>query len=126
MSVLSGALSIRELLYINRPPGCTMGSNLSRDGRFITMAVVGSVTMGDAMGSSETTTEQLAVPPRISGPYDGIHDTFLPSCILAYDRICPITMTPWPPNPAMMSSSTIGLPLSGVSGISGVLNSPRG
>ena len=38
-----------------------------------------SLTTGDPIGSSEITTEQLAVPPRISGPYEGNHETSLPS-----------------------------------------------
>ena len=32
------------------------------------MSSVGSRTMGQMMGSEEMTTQQLAVPPRISGP----------------------------------------------------------
>jgi hypothetical protein len=53
---------------MSNPPGLSIGSNRSIDGLFITMAVVGSVTMGDPIGSADITTEQLAVPPRISGP----------------------------------------------------------
>ena len=50
------------------PPGLTWLSNLSRDGRFIATTQSAMSTSGDATGSSETMTEQFAVPPRISGP----------------------------------------------------------
>ncbi len=39
------------------------------------MTAVGLVMSGDPMGSSDNVTEQLAVPPRISGPYEGSHET---------------------------------------------------
>ena len=57
-----------ELFQIRRPPGRTEGRNLSRDGVFITMQTVGCGTRGEATSSSDTTTVQLAVPPRISAP----------------------------------------------------------
>ena len=50
------------------PPGFTASSYLSSDGRFITISTSGWSTMGEETGSSPMTTEQLAVPPRISGP----------------------------------------------------------
>ena len=50
------------------PPGMTESSNLSKLGRFIAMTLSAFVTIGEAMGSSETTTQQFAVPPLISGP----------------------------------------------------------
>ena len=50
------------------PPGTVVGSYLSSEGRFMAMSVSGVVMMGEPMGSSERMTEQLAVPPRISGP----------------------------------------------------------
>ena len=39
----------------------------------------GVTTSGEPIGSSERHTLQLAVPPLISGPYDGNHDTSIPS-----------------------------------------------
>ena len=38
-----------------------------------------SLTTGEPIASSEITTEQFAVPPRISGPYEGNQETSLPS-----------------------------------------------
>jgi hypothetical protein len=43
----------------------------------------GKRVTGDPTRSAEIITVQLAVPPRISGPYEGIQDTFFPSCIPA-------------------------------------------
>ncbi len=43
----------------------------------------GSVIIGEPISSGVTTTAQLAVPPRISGPYEGIQETFLFSSIPA-------------------------------------------
>ncbi len=60
--------SISERLYTSRPPGLISGSYFSNDGRFRVMAVAGRRTSGEPIGSSETTTVQCAVPPRISGP----------------------------------------------------------
>ena len=57
-----------ELLMTRTPPGLTWLSNLSRDGRFIATTQSAMSTSGEATGSSETMTEQFAVPPRISGP----------------------------------------------------------
>lgn len=57
-----------ELLTNTVPLGTTVGSNFKREGRFMAMSSVGSRTMGQMMGSEEMTTQQLAVPPRISGP----------------------------------------------------------
>ena len=44
---------------------------------------IGERMTGEPTGLSEITTVQLQVPPRISGPYEGSHDTSLPSCIPA-------------------------------------------
>ena len=60
--------SIRELLTMMTPPGTTLSSNLTSEGPFMATSRVGRATMGEAMGFSEMMTEQLAVPPRISGP----------------------------------------------------------
>jgi len=57
-----------EELTISTPPGRTDGANFSSDGRFMTTASLGREMMGEPMGLSATTTVQLAVPPRISGP----------------------------------------------------------
>ena len=67
-SVRAGARGMSELLTSSQPPGCANGSNLSSEGRFMTMTQVASVTMGAPISSSEMMTLQLAVPPRISGP----------------------------------------------------------
>ena len=68
ISSLSTGLSIKSLSNINSPPGKISFSNLSREGLFITTSDVGLVTIGEPTASSETITEQFAVPPRISGP----------------------------------------------------------
>ena len=75
--------SINELLMSSRPPGLTSGSNLSSDGRFMATTAPGARITGEPTGRSEITTVQFAVPPRISGPYDGSHETSLPSFIPA-------------------------------------------
>jgi hypothetical protein len=50
------------------PPGTTASMNLSKEGWFSAMRALGRVTSGLPMGASDRVTEQLAVPPRISGP----------------------------------------------------------
>ena len=45
-----------------------MGINFIRLGLFMATSTGGSLTSGLPMGSSLTTTAQLASPPRISGP----------------------------------------------------------
>ena len=55
---------------------------------------LGDWMTGEPTGRSEITTVQLAVPPRISGPYDGIQDTSLPSRMPAYASILPMRRTP--------------------------------
>src|SRR5512139_371982 len=62
------------------------------------------------MGWSAMMTVQLAVPPRISGPYDGSQTTSLPSSIPTSARSLPASITPWPPNPANTASTCIGSP----------------
>ena len=61
------------------PPGTTASRNFSSEGWFMTTSMFGSTTSGDPTGSSDSVTEQLAVPPRISGPYEGSHETSRPS-----------------------------------------------
>ena len=61
-------MSMMLLLTSSRPPGFTLLSNLSREGLFMARTVSAWAISGLATGLSETTTEQLAVPPRISGP----------------------------------------------------------
>ncbi len=39
------------------------------------MTLSATSTIGEPIGRSATMTVHDAVPPRISGPYDGIHDT---------------------------------------------------
>ena len=50
------------------PPSTTSVSNASSDGWFMTTSTLGWSTSGVPMRSLEMLTEQLAVPPRISGP----------------------------------------------------------
>ena len=57
-----------ELLTSTRPPLTTVGANLSMEGPFMAINSVGKLNTGEPTGLSESTTEQLAVPPRISGP----------------------------------------------------------
>jgi hypothetical protein len=70
------------------------------------ITVSGTVTMGEAISFSERITEQFAVPPRISGPYDGIQDTCLPACIPVSASTFPRNRIPWPPKPARIILST--------------------
>ena len=93
--------------YINVPPGLTRGSNLSSDGWLSTMAVSYLHRIGEAIRWSLMMTVTLAVPPRCSGPYEGIQDTSFPSMSPAYAIILPIESTPCPPNPLMIISSFI-------------------
>ena len=65
---ISGMRGTSVLSTITKPPGCTLCSNLSSDGWFMTTSTSGLSTSGLPMGSSEMHTLQLAVPPRISGP----------------------------------------------------------
>ncbi len=58
----------REELTIWMPPSFSRGWNLSKLGRFMTMRLMGRSMMGEPISSSESTTVQLAVPPRISTP----------------------------------------------------------
>ena len=68
MSSLVGAFLTREEFMNKFPPGATYCSNFSSDGSFITTTSVACEITGEPTGSSETTTEQFAEPPRISGP----------------------------------------------------------
>ena len=89
------------------PPGRTLFLNLSRLGLFIAISVSGTAMMGDATSVSSTTTLQFAVPPRISGPYDGSQVTALFSYKAAYAINCPSDKTPCPPKPAMIIFSIL-------------------
>ena len=53
------------------PPGASIGRNFSIDGPFMMRMLFGRPTTGEPISSSETTTVQFAVPPRISTPYAG-------------------------------------------------------
>ena len=55
----------------------------AQDGRLSAIARGGFFTRGEPISSSAMTTVQLAVPPRISGPYEGIQVTSLPVSIAA-------------------------------------------
>ena len=50
---------------------------------------------------------QDAVPPRISGPYEGIQRTSRSSFIAARARTLPANRIPWPPKPAKMIERSI-------------------
>ena len=65
--------------------------------------------IGEPTGSSETMTEQLHVPPRISGPYEGSHESSFPSMSAACAKTLPENRSPCPPNPAMIVSYVIFL-----------------
>ena len=73
------AASATELSHTSRPPLRTLPANLLTDWRLSSMAASKVLTMGELMASRLTMTVALAVPPRCSGPYDGIHDTSRPS-----------------------------------------------
>src|SRR5215207_4186836 len=89
------------------PPIASVSSYLSNDGKFKAMASGGFLTSGEPISSSAITTVQLAVPPRISGPYEGIQVTSLPASMAAWATTCPLNKMPCPPNPAMMISFCI-------------------
>lgn len=74
---------------------------MSNEGRFIAISTSGFATIGEPTGSSLRMTEQFAVPPLISGPYEGSQLTSLPSERPLYARNLPAKSTPWPPNPAI-------------------------
>ena len=63
--------------YISTPPGFTLLSNLASEGWFRMIAVSYLLRIGEEMRSSLMMTVTLAVPPRCSGPYAGIHVTSL-------------------------------------------------
>ena len=63
--------STRELLMIRSPPDASIGRNFSIEGPFMIRSPFGRPTTGEPISSSETTTVQFAVPPRISTPYAG-------------------------------------------------------
>jgi hypothetical protein len=79
------------------------------------MAASGRATIGEPIGSSLITTVQLAVPPRISGPYDGYQVVCSPASRAACASSWPAKSTPWPPKPAMIRSLFTPCPPLGVS-----------
>jgi len=85
---------MRLVLTTITPPGRTADSNFSSDGRLSTMRACGLRVIGEPTGLSDSTTVQLHVPPRISGPYAGIQVTSLPAFIPAYASSLPISSTP--------------------------------
>ena len=76
------------------PPGATCGPNLRSDGRFMTTAASRRSTTGEPIGASSMMTVQDAVPPRISGPYEGIQKTSRPSLMAARARTWPAKRSP--------------------------------
>src|SRR4030042_1169609 len=89
------------------PPGLTLLSNVSRDCWLRIIAVSKCLTIGELILSLLRITMTFAVPPRISGPYDGIQLTSMSCMIPEYAIILPIDRTPCPPNPAIIISSFI-------------------
>src|ERR1019366_2236550 len=81
MSLRVASRVTRLLLVNKRPPAFILGLKASMEGLFMIISDSGELITGDPIGSSEITTVQLAVPPRISGPYDGIHVTCSPRFI---------------------------------------------
>src|SRR6476620_236350 len=81
ISLRSLGCKIVPVSYNNNPPGLTLGANLSMEGWLSTMAVSKQDNMGELILLSEMIVMQFAVPPRISGPYEGIHEISLPSTI---------------------------------------------
>ena len=67
-SVRAGGVTISDWLMTSSPPGLTSGSYFSSEGLLKTTTMLGCIHTGEPIGSSLTTTVQLAVPPRISGP----------------------------------------------------------
>ncbi len=68
MSLLADSVLTRDELAQRRPPAWRMLWNLAKDGWFMATTNSGSEATGEAISSSETTTVQLAVPPRTSTP----------------------------------------------------------
>lgn len=64
--VHSGVMSV--LSKKTFPPGRTSLTNLSNDGWLSATRISGVSTSGEPIGVSEMQTEQLQVPPLISGP----------------------------------------------------------
>src|SRR3990170_7922102 len=102
-----GDRSTSEAFTTSVPPDRTSDSYLSSDGRFITITAAGLRTIGEPISSSLTMTTQCAVPPRISGPYDGNQVTCFPASSAAYARSCPAKSIPCPPKPERMISVCI-------------------
>src|SRR3972149_2596786 len=97
----------KDALATNSPPSATRGPNRVSDGGFITTAASYRSTTGEPISSSATITVQDAVPPRISGPYEGIQNASSPSAIAARARICPANRSPCPPNPAKTTERSL-------------------
>jgi hypothetical protein len=95
-----------ELFLRMHPSGSTVDSKRSNEGEFIAIRLEGFVTYGDPILLSEIVTIQFAVPPRISGPYEGRHVTFLLSRRPAKARSFPMSTIPWPPKPATVIRSS--------------------
>ena len=107
MSVRVASRATIDELTTSTPPGATNGSYLSNDGTFIAITACGLRTSGDPISSSEMTIVQCAVPPRISGPYDGNQLTCLPASMLACASTLPASSVPWPPKPAISTSVSV-------------------
>ena len=94
-----GVASMSEALTTSRPPGARSGSYFAIDGGLSATTLSATSTIGEPIGWSAMTTVHDAVPPRISGPYDGIHETSRPSSRAAWARTWPANRRPWPPKP---------------------------
>src|SRR5689334_4305331 len=75
MSVRDGGTMHASLSYMRMPFGFTADSNFRTDGWLSASTASNVVTSGELMGLEEMMTTQFAVPPRISGPYEGIQET---------------------------------------------------
>ena len=111
MSVRVVGSRTRVSFTTRRPPGATFASNFAWDGGLSTTAASARSTTGEPIGSSPMITVQDAVPPRISGPYEGIQRTSRSSFMAARASTLPAKRIPWPPKPAMMiERSTVSAP----------------
>ena len=104
--VAGGSTSVPSMT--SRPPGATSGAvALERRTRQGDDRTSTRSTTGDPIGRSATMTVQAAAPPRISGPYDGIHSTSRSAAIAARARTVPANSSPWPPKPDTMTAVSI-------------------
>ena len=110
MSSRPGSASMSVVLTTSSPPTATSGAYFAIDGGLSTTAWSARSTIGEPIGRSATMTVHDAVPPRISGPYEGIQRTSRPSSSAASASTLPANRIPWPPNPATIVERSIRSP----------------